>query len=298
MKNKVIKTCEDRFKRIRKFDNPLFYGSTTEYFLDNTFKIEKQSINTKQDFLYENDFKGNHLEFTFPIRGDFEFEINKKYMHSKADQDLFSLSAFEHKSSSIFAKKNQELSQLSINLKPNYYYKNFALTNKLTKENTNLYKISGDNTQINTLVKKLNNLDVSSELSRQESLDLVYELLENCVSKLRKNSAYYKCISRSDLAVIRNIRKYIDTKFTEKLSLANISSFSYSNEFKIKKQYKEVYGETIFETIRKKRMNYAKELILSGKLSLSEISYLCGYESYPSFYKSFKKYFSHSPSEI
>ncbi len=219
-------------------------------------------------------------------------------MHSKAETDLFSLSAFEHKSSRIFAKKNQELSQISINLKNTYYYKNFALTKDLTKEKTNLYKIAGKNNQITGLVKDLSSLDILSLLDKEEARNLVYELIEKCISKLTNNSPYYKCISRNDLAIIRSIRKYIDNNFLSKLSLAGISALSYSNEFKIKKQYKEVYGETIFETIRKRRMNYAKNLILQGNLSLNEISYICGYESYPSFYKAFKKHFSLSPSEL
>ncbi len=287
-----------RFKNEQNLETPLVYGFTKQYCVDKILIVEKQNIHTKKDFLYENNFSGNHLEFTFPIKGNFEFEINQKYMHAKSSLDLFSLSAFEHKSSRIFAKKGEDIKQLSVKLNPDLYFKNFDLTKELTKEETNLYKVSAQDEDISGIVQKLYNTEATDIISKLEIRSLVYELIDLSVNRIIANKPYHKCINRNDLIIIRNIKKYIDNNFLKKLTLSAISSFSYSNEFKIKKQYKEVYGETIFETIRKKRMNYAVELISQNKHSLSEIAYICGYESYPSFYKTFKKYFSFSPSEI
>ncbi len=279
----------------KTIDTPLLRGSTTEFPVDDVLSIERQNVHIKQDFLFEDNFKGDHLEFNFPIEGQVELEINQKYMHSKAAKDLVSLSAFEHKASSVYVKAGETIKQLSINLNPNVYFKDFAFTKKLTKAKTNVYKVSGSDAYINAIVQKLYGTNPHDSLRRAEMRDLVYELIEYCVAKISGNLAYHRCITRNDLAVVKDLRGYIEANFLKKLSLSQISTLVHSNEFKLKKDYREVYGETIFETIRKQRMQYAAKLILRGEHSLNEIAYLCGYESYPSFYKTFKKYFSHAP---
>ncbi len=268
MKNKVTSAELATLKDGQIIETPLFRGSTLETAIDNVLSIERQDVYIKQDFLFEGDFSGNHLEFTFPISGKVELEINQKYMHTKAETDLVSLSAFEHKTSSIYAKKGESVKLLAINLNPDIYYKSLDFTKKLTKGNTNLYKISGDDSYITKTVNQLYQQNPSDDLARAEQRFLVYQLIEYCVAKITSNLTYHRCIDKSD------------------------------NEFKIKKAYKEVYGETLFETIRQKRMQYASQLIASNKYTLNEIAYLCGYQNYPSFYKSFKKYFSFAPSEI
>lgn len=298
MKKKIDKEYFNTIKNKQKIQTPLFCGSTSVRPLDDVLSIEKQNIFIKQDFLYEDDFKADHLEFTFPIEGRVELEVNQKYMNSKADMDLFSLSAFEHESSSIFAKKGENIKHLAINLSPDIHFKNFEFTRELTKSNTNLYKVSGNDRFISETVQKIYNEEPSDIVSREEIRFSVYELMEYCVNKIQGNVNYHRCINKYDLDVVRNVKKYIDKNFLKKLTLYEISRFSCSNEFKIKKVYKEVYGETIFETIRRNRMNHAVNLISTGKYSLNEIAYLCCYESYPSFYKTFKKYFEHSPSDV
>ncbi len=295
---KINKEYFDVIDNKSKIETPLFCGSTSNIPIDNTLSIEKQDVFLKENLLYEDNFKGDHLEFTFPIKGKVELEINKKYMHSKADMDLFSLSAFEHKGSNIFAKKGEHIKHLAINLNPNIYFKDFKFTKEIVKDNTNLYKVSGDDNFISKTVQNLYDEEPYDTLTSEERKFSVYELIKYCINKINDNIYYHRCINRNDLNLTKEIRKYIDKNFLRKLTLFEITSFSYFNEFKIKKVYKEVYGETIFETIRKKRMNYAMNLILEGKYTLNEISYLCCYESYPSFYKTFKKYFSYSPSDI
>ncbi len=270
-------------------------GSTIEFPVDDVLSIERQNVHIKQDFLFEDNFEGDHLEFNFPIEGRVELEINQKYMHSKAAKDLVSLSAFEHHASSVYVKAGETIKQLSINLNPKVYFKDFAFTRKLTKDMTNIYKVSGSDSYISDIVNKLYVVEPNDNLLRAEMRDLVYDLIEYCVAKISGNRAYHRCITRNDLAAIKDLRAYIEANFLKKLSLSQISNLALSNEFKIKKDYREVYGETIFETIRKQRMQHAAKLILRGELSLNEIAYICGYESYPSFYKTFKKYFSHSP---
>ncbi len=298
MKKRINREYFDIIRNKQEIETPLFCGSTSVCPLDEALSIEKQNVLIKEDFLYEDNFKADHLEFTFPVEGRVELEINHKYMNSKADLDLFSLSAFEHESSCLFAKKDEKIKHLAINLSPDIYFRNFNLTKELTKSKTNLYKVSGSDKFISETVQKIYNEEPADIISREETRFSVYELIEYCVNKIKDNVNYHRCINKYDLDAVRNVKKYIDKNFLKKLTLYEISRFSCFNEFKIKKVYKEVYGETIFETIRKKRMNHAINLISTGKYSLNEIAYLCSYESYPSFYKTFKKHFEHSPSEI
>jgi AraC-like DNA-binding protein len=67
---------------------------------------------------------------------------------------------------------------------------------------------------------------------------------------------------------------------------------------KLKKQFKEVYGLPIFEYYQKNRMRKAKELLMSGELSVKEVGYEVGYANLSNFAVAFRKEFHLLPSDF
>lgn len=61
--------------------------------------------------------------------------------------------------------------------------------------------------------------------------------------------------------------------------------------------FSQVYNKTPYQYFQEHRMLYAMELILSGRLSISEVGYQIGYEHLGHFSASYKKQFGYSPSE-
>jgi AraC-like DNA-binding protein len=67
---------------------------------------------------------------------------------------------------------------------------------------------------------------------------------------------------------------------------------------KLKRDFKEVYGQPPFEYYQRVRMNKARELLMSGEYTVKEVGYALGYANLSNFAYAFKKEFSVLPSEI
>lgn len=79
-------------------------------------------------------------------------------------------------------------------------------------------------------------------------------------------------------------------RITELAKMENVSMTTYNLHFKRQ------MGMSPTQYILALRMNSAKELLESSKLSIREISAMCGYDDFNFFTKVFKKYTSKSPS--
>jgi len=66
---------------------------------------------------------------------------------------------------------------------------------------------------------------------------------------------------------------------------------------KLHRCFRMVYGVTPFEYLRNHRLEAAMELLLDGRVNVTQAAYAVGYSSPSYFTKAFKKYFGHLPSE-
>lgn len=69
------------------------------------------------------------------------------------------------------------------------------------------------------------------------------------------------------------------------------------NEFHLKKGFKELFGTTIYGYVNKVKMEQARQMILEGEKSISEISLISGYRNPQHFTAAFKRYFGTLPSK-
>lgn len=67
---------------------------------------------------------------------------------------------------------------------------------------------------------------------------------------------------------------------------------------KLKKLFKAVYGNAIYEHYQKQRMNHAADLLLTKKYSVKEVGTKLGYANLSNFTLAFKKEFNRLPSEF
>ncbi len=93
------------------------------------------------------------------------------------------------------------------------------------------------------------------------------------------------------------ILKYLEENFTEPISAAALANHCFYNPAYLGRVFKTVYGKSIKEYIREKRMEYAVKLLKDG-LSVDEIYIRVGYTSKTQFYKSFRSYFGTPPGEF
>ena len=96
----------------------------------------------------------------------------------------------------------------------------------------------------------------------------------------------YDTALRQKLAAVHT---YIDDHFSEQLSLEKISSQFYISKFYLTREYKKIYGMTIFQHIITARINYGKKLLRFSDRSVDEIAHMCGFNDQSYFARQFKK---------
>ncbi|MBD2755893.1 helix-turn-helix transcriptional regulator [Spirosoma validum] len=96
---------------------------------------------------------------------------------------------------------------------------------------------------------------------------------------------------------LHQLKAYLEANFLSELSLAQLSRVCLLNEFKVKKGFKQLFGTTVFNHIRKLRMEHAGRLLRNCAVSIDDVADVLGYEYAQHFSIAFKKYTGVTPSQ-
>ncbi len=88
---------------------------------------------------------------------------------------------------------------------------------------------------------------------------------------------------------LQAVNIYIEENFTNDISLEGLSSEFYISKYYLSREYKKIYGKTIFQHIISCRINYGKHLLRFSDNSVEEIAHLCGFNDQSYFVRQFKK---------
>jgi len=94
---------------------------------------------------------------------------------------------------------------------------------------------------------------------------------------------------------IFNVVKYINTNYTNKISLRNLSELFFMSESHLSRSFKKATGFNIVTYINLIRIKEAQKLLLNSNKNITEIAYQVGYESITHFERVFKSISSISP---
>jgi len=103
--------------------------------------------------------------------------------------------------------------------------------------------------------------------------------------------------SAAEIEKIQQAKKFILDNLANNLTIPIVAITVGTNQCYLKKGFKEVFKQTIFEFIQENRMIKAKHLLQSEKLNITDIAAIVGYSSISSFSQSYKNYFGISPTE-
>ncbi|MDX1903192.1 MAG: AraC family transcriptional regulator [Thermonemataceae bacterium] len=92
-------------------------------------------------------------------------------------------------------------------------------------------------------------------------------------------------------------KNYIIDNLAERITIPIIANVVGTNQCYLKKGFKEVFSQTIFEFIQENRMIKAKYLLENSSQNITEIAATVGYASLSSFSQAYKNYFGITPSE-
>lgn len=142
-----------------------------------------------------------------------------------------------------------------------------------------------------TLKEKMNHLDYIFQLKMKE---LTYLILQ---SKARKLILKQAIAQNNPLYEVIN---YINTQFKEKIKISDLAKIACMSESSLFMKFKENFGCSPNHYIIQKRLEYAHNLLTKKikHLTISEISYMSGFNNVEHFNRKFKEVYNTNPKQI
>jgi len=97
---------------------------------------------------------------------------------------------------------------------------------------------------------------------------------------------------------MQKVLMYVHHHFREDPSLEEIALVAGLNPGYFSSVFHQFTGKTYKKYLNELKMNYAKKLLLSGNLSVTEVCYNCGYNTLSHFLREFKKYHGITPADM
>lgn len=108
----------------------------------------------------------------------------------------------------------------------------------------------------------------------------------------------YCSLKPNEMEKMYHAREIIHQRTHEPHSLRKLAMEIGTNEFTLKKGFKEVFGTTVFNMLSDLKMEHAKQLVMDGDKSITEISQVVGYKNAAHFCTAFKRKFSVTPGKL
>jgi AraC-like DNA-binding protein len=100
-----------------------------------------------------------------------------------------------------------------------------------------------------------------------------------------------------DIAVIYHADAIIASNLHEHFTIEKLSRLAGTNEFKLKKGFRQLFGMGVFHRLLFRRMEQAKMLLETTYKSIGEIADLAGYDTAAGFIHAFRREFDMTPRE-
>jgi AraC-like DNA-binding protein len=107
-----------------------------------------------------------------------------------------------------------------------------------------------------------------------------------------------RSVKKNDLENMQHIERILTRKLEGFPSLESLAHEVYMSTSKLKNLFKQVYGYTLYDYYNKNRLQRAKEMLLTGQVSIKQAGSDIGFSNLSHFAKAFKKEFGVLPRDL
>lgn len=115
----------------------------------------------------------------------------------------------------------------------------------------------------------------------------IYEIFALLISEIAKKESGSRLYLR-----LKPARKYIEKNFRFEVTLDMLANLCDMSKTNFRHEWMKLYGESALSYRDKLRISYAKEYLISGYYSVSEVAKMCGFTDTNYFCRFFKKHTS------
>lgn len=142
-----------------------------------------------------------------------------------------------------------------------------------------------------TKVSKLGGIDYFLEL-----LSILYDLANSRNQRLLSTSTIHlENFENSDK--IKQLYEYIQENYASKITLSEVSELLNMSNVSFNRFIKKRTGKTFVEYLNDVRIGYASRWLIEKDLSISEIAFMCGFNSIANFNRVFRKSKGRTPTQ-
>lgn len=146
--------------------------------------------------------------------------------------------------------------------------------------------------------------------------NLIQEMLHNPYEEKLRDFYYENCVREllffhlaqskhpipseledRDIAAVYQADAIIASNLQEHFTIEKLSRMAGTNQFKLKKGFRRIFGIGVFHRLLFLRMEHAKTLLETTNKSIGEIAQLAGYDTAAGFIHAFRRKFSITPRE-
>lgn len=245
--------------------------------------------NIPTEFYFES--SENHIGFLFCLQGAIDcFSLDqKKLLVINKDNQHISVG----KLNKIVFQIAGEVKYIFIQLTKPYFFK---ITNREFDLNLPSFNETIISPEIALILNSLINHRYEGRIKRLFLESKIFELIIQYIDTKKTNSII--SLKPDDVNKILLAKRIVEENLQSPNSLIELSRKVGINDYKLKKGFKEITGNTVFGYIYKLRMFRAHYLLSVEKKTVSEVSYLVGYKNAQHFITAFKKQFNILPGSL
>ena len=129
-------------------------------------------------------------------------------------------------------------------------------------------------------------------------LEILEELSVVEPEKVLCDRSFHDELDLEDQDRISRIHQYIRKNFEHKITLAHVAEEFHMTEESFSRFFSKLMNKPFFSFLNEYRINAACKMLIESDASVTLISYDCGFESLPFFYRQFKRYKGNSPRQF
>src|SRR5690606_34517165 len=149
--------------------------------------------------------------------------------------------------------------------------------------------------KIHSVIQDIINCGFEGHLKKLYTQAKVIELLTLQLAQLGEDKNESATLKQSDIDKMIVVKDLITHNFKESFSLSYLARVAGTNEQYLKRNYKILFGSTVFNYRLACKMEKAKELLLHGEYKIADVAELTGYKHATHFTSAFKKFFGYLP---
>lgn len=286
----------------------LSYGSQEiqRYFFDG-IQIDHLRHRFNDHYLFHRENPGGVVSLGFNLKGSYDIhQLGHTYRVHAGQHNIIHTRGY----SNTLENKDLEAESFSIIMQPQFFYEAAREGNSVLK------RFLGEMVKDKPVVLAPESLYTDVELEQairaildcpfSGSMKKMYLLSKSIEILVLQAEAFDRAARRSSPTGLRESDKrklaeakaYLEAHISDPPSLSELTRIAGINEYKLKRGFKELYGNTVFGHLSNFRLERAKSELQEGSKAIGEIAATLGYSSSQHFSRAFKEKFGIPPGKF